>query len=124
MKLSVALLLTSNLVLSTAFIVNPVEQRIRTKPSAFSTHISVATHPDTDILQDASSSSDRPPLGVPGTADLDWKSLGFEFRPTKSNLRITYRDGEWGEFELCEVSLLLTWFWEDREKATREPSMV
>ena len=46
------------------------------------------------------------PLGIPGTAQLDkdWKDLGFEFRPTKSNLRITYKNGEWGEFELCEVS--------------------
>ena len=46
------------------------------------------------------------PLGIPGTAqiDTDWKDLGFEFRPTKSNLRITYKNGEWGEFELCEVS--------------------
>lgn len=44
------------------------------------------------------------PLGIPGTAQLDedWKDLGFEFRPTKSNLRITYKNGEWGEFELCE----------------------
>ena len=46
------------------------------------------------------------PLGIPGTAqiDTDRKDLGFEFRPTKSNLRITYKNGEWGEFELCEVS--------------------
>lgn len=44
------------------------------------------------------------PLGIPGTAklDKDWKELGFEFRPTKSNLRITYKNGEWGEFEMCE----------------------
>ena len=44
-------------------------------------------------------------LGKPGTAELDtpWEELGFEFRPTKSNLRITYKDGKWGEFELCEV---------------------
>lgn len=46
------------------------------------------------------------PLGKPGTAklDTDWKDLGFEFRPTKSNLRITYKNGEWGEFEMSEVS--------------------
>jgi hypothetical protein len=49
--------------------------------------------------------SDVKPLGIPGTAKLDkpWKELGFEFRPTKSNLRITYKNGEWGEFEMCEV---------------------
>jgi len=50
-------------------------------------------------------SAEVKPLGIPGTAKLDkpWKELGFEFRPTKSNLRITYKNGEWGEFEMCEV---------------------
>ena len=50
-------------------------------------------------------SAEVKPMGIPGTAELDkpWKELGFEFRPTKSNLRITYKNGEWGEFEMCEV---------------------
>jgi len=49
-------------------------------------------------------SVEREPLGIPGTAKLSkpWTELGFEFRPTKSNLRITYKNGQWGEFELCE----------------------
>jgi len=40
---------------------------------------------------------------VPGTAVLDvpWEELGFQFRPTNSHVRMTYRDGEgWGEPEL------------------------
>lgn len=53
-------------------------------------------------------STEVKPLGIPGTAKLDkpWKELGFEFRPTKSNLRITHKNGEWGEFEMCEVRLI------------------
>jgi hypothetical protein len=45
-------------------------------------------------------------LGKPGTAQLDvpWEELGFEFRPTKSHVRIVYRNGEWGPTELVEVS--------------------
>jgi len=48
------------------------------------------------------------PLGIPGTAELDkpWKELGFEFRPTKSNLRVTYKNGEWGEPEMCESEFI------------------
>ena len=42
-------------------------------------------------------------IGTPGTADLPWSELGFEFRPTKSHLRMVYRDGKWGEAELVEV---------------------
>jgi hypothetical protein len=50
-------------------------------------------------------------MGKPGTAKMDtpWEDLGFEFRPTKSNLRITYKDGQWGEMELNEVSSMV-WF--------------
>jgi hypothetical protein len=43
-------------------------------------------------------------IGAPGTADLPWSELGFEFRPTKSHLRMIYKDGKWGEAELVEVS--------------------
>ena len=45
-------------------------------------------------------------VGEPGTADLPWDELGFEFRPTKSHLRMVYRDGKWGEEELVEVRLM------------------
>ena len=41
-------------------------------------------------------------VGVAGTAELPWGELGFEFRPTKSHLRMTYRDGKWGQEELVE----------------------
>ncbi len=42
-------------------------------------------------------------IGAPGTANLPWSELGFEFRPTKSHLRMIYKDGKWGEEELVEV---------------------
>jgi branched-chain amino acid aminotransferase len=42
-------------------------------------------------------------LGLPGTADMDWSDLGFEFRPTKSHLQMMWKDGEWGPAELIEV---------------------
>jgi len=42
------------------------------------------------------------PVGKPGTADLDWSELGFEFRPTKSFLKMVWRDGEWGEPEMVQ----------------------
>lgn len=45
------------------------------------------------------------PLGKPGTAKMDvpWQELGFEFRPTNSHVRVTWKDGEWGEPELVKV---------------------
>lgn len=114
MRLNIALLLTSNVVLATSFIINPLGSTIAPTSSQsrgilaapFSTHLSVLTSGQSDTEVASSSSSTRSPLGIPGTADLEWEGLGFEFRPTKSNLRITYKDGEWGEFELCEVSAM------------------
>lgn len=41
-------------------------------------------------------------VGKPGTADLPWDSLGFEFRPTKSHLKMTYKDGKWEAPEMVE----------------------
>jgi branched-chain amino acid aminotransferase len=41
----------------------------------------------------------------PGTAKLDvaWEELGFEFRPTNSHIKITYKEGSgWGEPELVK----------------------
>ena len=45
-------------------------------------------------------------MGKPGTADIPcaWEDLGFEFRPTKSHVRMTFKDGEWSEPELVTVS--------------------
>jgi hypothetical protein len=45
-------------------------------------------------------------LGKPGTAEIGtpWEELGFEFLPTNSHVRITYKDGEWGPTELVKVS--------------------
>jgi len=39
---------------------------------------------------------------MPGTADLPWVDLGFEFRQTKSYLKMVFKDGSWGPPELCE----------------------
>lgn len=46
---------------------------------------------------------------IPGTAKLDtpWEELGFEFRPTNSHVRVTYKNGEWGEPELVKVRIYL-----------------
>jgi len=50
-----------------------------------------------------SSSTDK--KNIPGTAklDKDWEQLGFEFRQTKSNARIVYKNGAWGDIQLVEV---------------------
>ena len=55
-----------------------------------SSRLSVSATPDINVV------------GAPGTAELPWGELGFEFRPTKSHLRMTYRDGKWGSAELVE----------------------
>eukprot|EP00956_Cyclotella_meneghiniana_P016768 scaffold26751_cov67-Cyclotella_meneghiniana.AAC.5 len=52
----------------------------------------------TDKSQEVNGSA----VGAPGTANLPWSELGFEFRPTKSHLRMIYKDGKWGEEELVE----------------------
>lgn len=31
---------------------------------------------------------------------MDWQDLGFEFRPTKSHLKVEYKNGAWGSPEL------------------------
>lgn len=49
------------------------------------------------------STTEKSTIGTPGTANLPWSELGFEFRPTKSHLRMVYKDGKWGEEELVEV---------------------
>lgn len=38
--------------------------------------------------------------GVPGSAQLDWANLGFEYRPTKSHVKLVFKDGKWGPPEL------------------------
>ena len=66
-------------------------------------------HHNNDLVSSKSTacfvSTSSTSMGKPGTAELGtpWEDLGFEFRPTKSNLRIVYKDGKWGEMELCEV---------------------
>ncbi len=38
--------------------------------------------------------------------ELDWKNLGFGFRPTDYNVRCFYRNGEWGELEISSSQYL------------------
>jgi len=58
----------------------------------------------TDQRQKTSSLNMVSTLKEPGTAKLDtpWKDLGFEFRPTNSHIKLTYKDGEWGKAELVK----------------------
>jgi hypothetical protein len=44
---------------------------------------------------------------MPGTAKLDtpWAELGFEFRATNSHVRLSYKNGEWGQPELVKVRI-------------------
>eukprot|EP00978_Attheya_sp_CCMP212_P049132 scaffold620955_cov55-Attheya_sp.AAC.1 len=60
--------------------------------------LSVSTSRKSTMLQVATEEE----LGLPGTADMDWSNLGFEFRPTKSHLQMVWKDGEWGPAELIE----------------------
>jgi hypothetical protein len=55
------------------------------------------------------SAAETTALGKPGTAKVDvpWEDLGFEFRPTKSHARMTFKNGEWGPTELVTVSIVI-----------------
>jgi len=39
-------------------------------------------------------------------ADLDWKNLGFGWRPTDVNIRFTFRDGKWDEGVLVSDDII------------------
>ena len=107
MRISSALLpLLANIKICMAF--------TTTSLSSSSTHYNVAIQPTTNqrlnskirnINSQLSVATSTTEVGEPGTSDLPWSELGFEFRPTKSHLRMVYRDGKWGEAELVEVSL-------------------
>ena len=38
--------------------------------------------------------------------DLDWSNLSFGYRRTDYNVRCYYRDGKWGEIEVCSDEYL------------------
>ena len=38
--------------------------------------------------------------------DLDWSNLSFGYMPTDYNVRCYYRDGKWGEIEVCSDEYL------------------
>ena len=50
--------------------------------------------------------TDLQALAKPGTADVPWSDLGFEFRPTKSHLKMVWSEdtGAWGPPELVDDS--------------------
>lgn len=33
--------------------------------------------------------------------NIDWANLSFGYMPTDYNVRCYYRDGKWGEIEIC-----------------------
>lgn len=37
---------------------------------------------------------------------IDWKNLGFGYSKTDYNVRSWYRDGQWGELEICDSEIL------------------
>lgn len=38
-------------------------------------------------------------LPAPGTADMDWANLGFEYRNVNCHVKFTFKDGRWDEGE-------------------------
>ena len=38
--------------------------------------------------------------------DLDWSNLSFGYRQTDYNVRCYYRNGKWGEIEVCSDEYL------------------
>lgn len=96
MRLISAAIVLSTFVSTTAF-------SLHNKQHLYNNAISSSSSTQLHVLAE-DETSQRTPLGMPGTAELDkdWGELGFEFRPTKSHLQITYKNGEWGEMELKE----------------------
>ena len=46
--------------------------------------------------------------------NLDWEKLSFGYMPTDYNVRCYYRDGKWGEIEVCsdeyiKLHMAATW---------------
>jgi branched-chain amino acid aminotransferase len=74
----------------------------RTTTSSLSSYTMIPTSSSTRLHMSATAKK------MPGSAQLDtkWEDLGFEFRPTNSHVRMTYRDGEgWSDPELVTVRL-------------------
>lgn len=103
--LSIAAAVLSAAVLSNAFapsfVVTAPPRRHHHAPSL----LRMSAVEEEQTTTSTSSSSSASAVGKPGTAELDvpWSELGFEFRPTKSHARLTFKDGEWGEPELVEA---------------------
>ena len=41
--------------------------------------------------------------------EIDWSNLSFGYMKTDYNVRCYYRDGKWGELELCSEETLNIW---------------
>ena len=37
--------------------------------------------------------------------NIEWEKLGFEFMPTRSNIRFHYANGAWDEGRLCNDTM-------------------
>lgn len=101
--LNVALIL-SQISSNNAFSVLPKAQfKSVTTPMSPSSRL-IAFSTTEDKKEAVSENSEMEPLEKPGTAKMDvpWGELGFAFRPVKSHLKMTYKDGSWGEPELTE----------------------
>ena len=81
---------------------------LATTAAAFSPLPASTTVPSRSSWMQRSMTAANTALGKPGTAQLDvpWEELGFEFRPTKSHIRIVYKNGDWGPTELVAVSFV------------------
>ena len=93
--------------LSTALIAMLTTSHAFIAPSPLQSRVSTFSYLQVNDFKRSSNtlmSTTESAVGTPGTANLPWSELGFEFRPTKSHLKMVYRDGKWGEEELVEVS--------------------
>jgi len=97
-------LILSQISSNNAFSVLPKAQfKSVTTPMSPSSRL-IAFSTTEDKKEAVSENSEMEPLEKPGTAKMDvpWGELGFAFRPVKSHLKMTYKDGSWGEPELTE----------------------
>ncbi|CAM9770525.1 unnamed protein product [Ectocarpus sp. 13 AM-2016] len=45
---------------------------------------------------------EMPTTNAPGTADMDWENLGFEYRDVNSHVKFTFKNGAWDEGEMVK----------------------
>ena len=52
--------------------------------------------------------------------NLDWANLSFGYMKTDYNVRCYYRDGKWGEIEVCSDEYLMPVFFIMRRSALKD----